>query len=156
VKASSRQLSFAGHTSLLRRGREQKPYLGTKFTPVFYVFVHRRARGRAHRHRRQSPWGQVPRSIGPKIKLGFQALSLFARGRSRTNCAVSLHLPRFLFFVLVVLKGASRGIDPGSKEYGKSQPLRALCSSLSRYRLNRVSTCTSCICGSREECDLGD
>jgi len=35
-------------------------------------------------------------------------------------------------------KGESRGITPGSNEYGKSKPLRALCISLSRYRLNRL------------------
>jgi len=39
---------------------------------------------------------------------------------------------------LVVSKGASRGIAPGSNECGKFQPLRALCLFLSRYRLNRL------------------
>ena len=49
---------------------------------------------------------------------------------------------RFFFFLIFVLdswyqRGVSRGITPLSKEYGKSQPLHALCFSLSRYRLNR-------------------
>ena len=40
-------------------------------------------------------------------------------------------------FVLVVSKGCKQGHRPVSKECGKSQPLRALCLSFSRYRLNR-------------------
>ena len=35
--------------------------------------------------------------------------------------------------------GEAGGSAPVSKEYGKSQPLRVLCFSLSRYRLNRLS-----------------
>jgi len=46
---------------------------------------------------------------------------------------------RISIFVQVVSKGCKRGITPISKEYGKSQPLRALCFSLSRYRRNRIS-----------------
>ena len=38
-------------------------------------------------------------------------------------------------FRLSGIKGVqARGSAPGSKEYGKYQPLRALCLSLSRYR----------------------
>ena len=48
---------------------------------------------------------------------------------------------RFSIFVLVVSKGCKPGgIAPVSKECGKSQPLRALCLSLSRCRLNRPTS----------------
>jgi len=46
----------------------------------------------------------------------------------------------FSIFVLVASKGCKPWYRPRFKEYGKSQPLRALCFSFSRYRLNRLSS----------------
>ena len=48
--------------------------------------------------------------------------------------------PMIFDFRLSGIKGVqARSIAPVSKEYGKFQALRALCSPLSRYRLNRLS-----------------
>ena len=48
-------------------------------------------------------------------------------------------LPRGILRLCGIKGVQASGIAPVSKEYGKSQRLRALCFSLSRYRLNRLS-----------------
>ena len=57
---------------------------------------------------------------------------------NRTKETSAWHLC-FFVFALVVSKGCKPRYHSRFKKYGKFQQLRALCFSLSRYRLNRLS-----------------
>ena len=96
-------------------------------------------------------WGKTPGCLTPNVlwralgqsaqaeqgSLIFLVLTDRLDEQEDSNHLFFLHI--FVDFRLNGIKGVKAGGSaPVSKEHGKSQPLRALCFSRSRYRLNRL------------------